>query len=221
MRDPEYRQQQWDDRWAPHVAPINALVDELKASSGQAGVPYVAPIYGGVDARVLFIARDPGPKTQDDQGGSGFLSLENDDASAERFATLLDEAGIPVRETLPWNAYPWFINRKPRAAELEDGVEPLARLLGLLPRLRMVVLLGGSAQDGWQRLGRRHPALLTGLEVARTHHTSSQAFIGPPDLRAERMASLKEAFAHTAGILREPEIVRIAGLISRRNEISG
>jgi len=93
MRDPQYRQQQWDDRWAPHIAPVNALVDELIASSGQAGVPYVAPIYGGVDARVLFIARDPGPKTQRELDGSGFLSLENDDASAERFATLLDSYG--------------------------------------------------------------------------------------------------------------------------------
>jgi hypothetical protein len=219
MRDPEYRRQQWNDRWAPHVAPVNALLDELMASSGRPGVPYVAPIYGGVDARVLFVARDPGPKTQGDHGGSGFLSLENDDGSAERFATLLDEAGIPVMETLPWNAYPWYINREPRAAELEDGVEPLARLLGLLPRLRVVVLLGGSAQDGWRRLERRHPGLVSGLEVVRTYHTSSQAFIGPPEVRAARTAALKGAFAQTAGILREPEIVTIAGLLRRRNEI--
>jgi hypothetical protein len=172
-----------------------------------------------VGARVLFVARDPGPKTQGEQGGSGFLSLENDDASAERFATLLEEAGIPATETLPWNAYPWYINRDPRAAELEDGVEPLARLLGLLPRLRVVVLLGGSAQDGWRRLERRHPALVSGLEIVRTYHTSSQAFIGLAELRAERLAKLKEAFARTAGILREPEIVTIAGLLHRRNEI--
>jgi hypothetical protein len=118
MRDKKYRQQQWDDRWAPRIAPVNALVDELMVSPGQAGVPYFAPIYGGVDARVLFVARDPGPKTQSELGGSGFLSLENDDASAERFATLLDDAGIPVGETLPWNAYPWYINRPPQAAEV-------------------------------------------------------------------------------------------------------
>jgi hypothetical protein len=34
MRDSQYRQQQWDGRWAPHIASINALVDELIATSG-------------------------------------------------------------------------------------------------------------------------------------------------------------------------------------------
>jgi hypothetical protein len=88
----------------------------------------VAPVYGGVHARVLNIFRDPGPKTCISPGGSGFLCPENDDASAERFATLLDGAGIAVSETQSWNAYPWYINRSPRAAELETGVEPLRRL---------------------------------------------------------------------------------------------
>ena len=36
------------------------LVDELIFFfRPDPGVPYVAPVYGGVDARVLFIARDP------------------------------------------------------------------------------------------------------------------------------------------------------------------
>jgi hypothetical protein len=29
MRDPQFRQQQADDLRAPHVAPVNALVDEV------------------------------------------------------------------------------------------------------------------------------------------------------------------------------------------------
>jgi hypothetical protein len=147
------------------------------------------------------------------------LSLENDDASAERFATLLDDAGIPVAEVLPWNAYPWYINRQPRAAELEAGVEPLVRLLSLLPRLRVVVLLGESAQDGWKRLTRRYPGLARGLKVVPTHHTSNQALIGPPEVRAKRMADLKEAFARTAQIYQDSEITTIAGLLRWRNEI--
>src|SRR6266516_1974736 len=152
MRDPVYRQQQWDGRRAPHIAPVNALVDALMVLPGKGSVPYVAPVYGGIHAGVLFIARDPGPRTQAGSGGSGFLSPENDDASAERFAALLDAAGIPVADMLPWNAYPWYINRQPRAAELDDGAEAMRQLLELLPELRVVVLLGGSAQDGWRRL---------------------------------------------------------------------
>ena len=203
MRDPRFRQQQLDALRAPHVAPVNALVDELIDPAGRGWVPYVAPLYGGVHARVLNIFRDPGPKTHARTGGSGFLCTENDDASAERFALLLDGAGIPVSETLSWNAYPWYVNRLPRAHELDDGVEPLRRLLRLLPGLRVVMLHGGSAQDGWRRLARQDPGAACRLAVVATYHTSSQAFIGPPPVRAARRAALTEAFAQTAGILRE------------------
>jgi hypothetical protein len=121
-----------------------------------------------------------------------------DHPTAERFAKLLDGAGVPVAETLPWNAYPWYINRLPQGKELEDGVEPMRQLLGLLPRLQLVVLLGRSAQDGWRRLARRHPDLVTGLDVVPTYHTSNQAFIGPPEVRARRKAALEAVFAHVA-----------------------
>jgi hypothetical protein len=181
------------------------LVDELIDPSGRGWVPYVAPVYGGVNARVLCIQRDPGPKTHSQYGGSGFLCPENDDPTAERYAIQLDDAGIPVSAILGWNAYPWYINRSPRAAELEAGVEPLRRLLGLLPRLQVVMLHGVSARDGWRRLVRRHPEVAHQLEVVRTYHTSSKAFIAPPEIRAARMAALKEAFAHTARILQEPD----------------
>ena len=205
MRDPQFRQQQVDGLRAPDVAPINALVDELIDPSGRGWVPHVAPVYGGVDARVLCIQRDPGPKTHTEYGGSGFLCPENDDATAERFVIQLDDVGIPVSAILAWNAYPWYINRSPRAAELEAGVEPLRRLPGLLPRLQVMMLHGGSARDGWRRLVRRHPDVALQLEVVPTYHTSSQAFIGTPEIRAGRMAALKAAFARTARILQEPD----------------
>ena len=76
MRDPKFRQQQEDGLRAPHIAPINALIDELVDPSGRGWVPYVAPVYGGVDARVLNIHRDPGRKTHTQYGGSGFLCPE-------------------------------------------------------------------------------------------------------------------------------------------------
>ena len=204
MRDPQFRQEQVDGVRAPHVAPINTLVDEL-SDLGRGYVPYVAPVYGGVNARVLNLFRDPGPKTRTLHGGSGFLCPENDDASAERFATLLDDAGIAVSETQSWNAYPWYINRSPRAAELEAGVEPLRRLLDLVRKRRVVMLHGGSAQDGWRRLTRRYRDVVSGVEVVCTYHTSNQAFIGPSEVRAARMAALTAAFARTARILQEPD----------------
>jgi hypothetical protein len=62
LRDPQFRQEQEDGLRAPHVAPINDLVDGLiepPPPDGRGWIPYVAPVYGGVNARVLCIQRDP------------------------------------------------------------------------------------------------------------------------------------------------------------------
>ena len=123
---------------------------------------------------MLCTLRDPGPMTNSQYGGSEFLCPENDDATAEPFATQLDDAGRAVSTILPWNTYPWYINGSPRAAESDTGVEPLQRLLGLLPTLQVVILLGGSARGGWRRLVRRHPEVALQLE-GRTHLPHQQS----------------------------------------------
>ena len=85
--------------------------------------------------------------------------------------------------------------------ECQAGVEPLRRLCGLLPELRVVMLHGVSARDGWARLVRRHPQVVAPLEVVPTFHTSDRAFIGSSEVRADRMTALREAFARTASVL--------------------
>jgi hypothetical protein len=81
MADPVFRNEQWQRRFDTHIEPINLLVDELRISE-RGWLPYVAPMYGGVNARLLSVLRDPGPKTRSEDG-SGFLSMENDDPTAE------------------------------------------------------------------------------------------------------------------------------------------
>ena len=105
---------------APHVAPINAFVDSIRDRDGRGWAPYVPPHHGGVDARVISVLRDPGPATQLGVG-SGFISVENDDPTAERMARLFGRFGIPARVVLPWNAYPWYINASPNAAQSKTG----------------------------------------------------------------------------------------------------
>jgi Uracil DNA glycosylase superfamily len=201
MGDPVFRRSQEDGIRLPHVAPINALVDDLR-QCGRGWVPYVAPIYGGVNAQMLSVLRDPGPMTNSTGKGSGFLCLENDDAAAELFARLLAEAGMTPEQMTPWNAYPWYINRKPRAAELQAGIDPLRRLIAVLPRLRVVMLNGGDAQDLWRRFARKHRAVAEHFTAIPTYHTSRQAFIGAKDVREARMSHLKAAFAQAAKLLR-------------------
>ncbi|WP_199184002.1 hypothetical protein [Cryobacterium sp. Y57] len=104
LKDAGYRAEQWQQRKAPHIKPVNDYVDEI--STPDLWVPCVAPIHGGINARVLFVLRDPGPATQRETG-SGFISIENDDPTAERQCNRFESVGLSASAILPWNAYPW------------------------------------------------------------------------------------------------------------------
>lgn len=61
MADPSFREEQWVRRYDPHVEPINRYVDEIR-KIGRGWAPYVAPIHGGIEGRVLSILRRPVPR---------------------------------------------------------------------------------------------------------------------------------------------------------------
>jgi hypothetical protein len=205
MRNVEFRNEQLQRRFDEHIAPINRLVEDLRRDG--LVPPYVAPMYGGVRAKLLSILRDPGPKTQEEKGGSGFLCMENDDATAESICKHFADVKIEADDIVPWNAYPWYINRAPKASELNDGIEPLKRVIDLLPELRVVMLHGGSAHDGWDRLIRKYPEIaVRGLKVIETYHTSPQAFRHPDKMvREDRKEHLRKSFHDAASYLRNTE----------------
>lgn len=202
MADPAFRKAQWEHRYDPHIAPVNHLVDELRKQE-RGCVPYVPPMYGGVSARLLSVLCDPGPMTQEGQG-SGFISMENDDPTAEAVDNYFANAGIGAMEIVPWNAYPWYINRVPRAAELKHGTGPLLEIVKLLPDLRIVMVHGVSAQQSWKYFARRFGSLpgMHGIRVISTYHTSRQAFWhSDPSVREARREHLRNAFAEAAAVL--------------------
>jgi len=206
MKDPVFLEHQKLHRLDPHIAPINEFVASLQNQDDQRWVPEVAPMHGGVDAVVLTLLRDPGPKTQEDRG-SGFLCVENDDPTAERQCELFDQYGISPRSVLPWNAYPWYINRAPRAAEREAGAVVLGDLIDLMPRLRVVLLQGNDASDVWRRLLRRRPTLCESraIEAVESIHPGRQAlWTSDPVERQARIERQKSAFE---------EVVRTLGTI--------
>ena len=208
MGDPAYRGAAWEQRRAENIAPVNAYVERLRQPDppeGRGWVPHVHSAHGGVDARVLMLFRDPGPRTHPDHGGSGFLSVQNDDPTAERMARLLATSGIAVGETLPWNVYPWWMNRDPTTDELDAGGDALLGLLDLLPALRVVVVHGRSAQRGWRRLVRREPAVASRYDVLETFHTSRQAFWhADQSVRDARRADLARTYERVAQMLADP-----------------
>lgn len=132
---------------APHMRPLNEYVAGLRKRPG-VDVPDFDPLDGGVDARLLFLFEKPGPMTVADgtRRGSGFISRDNDDPTAENTFLFMREARIPRKLTVTWNVIPWWNGTTMvKAAELREGAEETRRLTGLLPRLRAVVFVGKKA----------------------------------------------------------------------------
>lgn len=194
MRDPQFRQAQWDTRYAEHVAPLNRYVDELGTHDAAGSPPYIAPMYYGVNARALLVSRDPGPKAGGERG-SGFLCIENDDSSAERMWMFARDAGVDVRHLIPWNAYPWYINADPTRAQLEAGLPPLRQVMSLLPDLRVVAFFGLAAHRQARNFIKADPELTTtrAIPILTTYHTSRRALQHPdPAVRESRSQQIAD-----------------------------
>jgi hypothetical protein len=202
MADETFRRSQEVHRLDAHIAPINHFIAELQDPTNNLWLPDVAPMHGGIDALVLSILRDPGPKTQAGSG-SGFLCIENDDPTAERQLQLFEQYGISPRKVLPWNAYPWYINRAPNAGELNAGAAVLLKLLDLVPACRVVLLQGTHAVDVWRRVLKLSPALPhdRNIEVVESIHPGRQALWTPdPGERQARLDKQTAAFTRVGAL---------------------
>lgn len=150
----------------PHVAPLTAYAVELR-SRGVGTVPDFDPLDGGIAAKVLFLFEKPGPMTDAHappglRMGSGFVSRDNDDPTAEATFRFMRQAGVPRTMAVLWNAVPWW-NGTTRLSseELTAGADAASVLLSLLPDLRAIVLVGAKARRLAPRLAGLKPGLLT------------------------------------------------------------
>ena len=81
-RNPEFLARKRRRVHDPHVRPLNTLVDRWNGD--RLRVPYADPDSGGIHARILFLHESPGPRASAEHG-SGLVSTDNNDPSAERF----------------------------------------------------------------------------------------------------------------------------------------
>jgi len=144
----------------PHISRLTAFVEKIRTTTGQTKVPYFDPLDGGIEAECLFLLEAPGSRAVH----SGFISRNNPDESAKNWFELNREVGIPREQTISWNIVPWYIGsgQKIRPAskkDIQDGLPYLYRLIALLPRLRIVALVGGKAQSISDLLLQRYPAM--------------------------------------------------------------
>lgn len=132
----------------PHIKPLSNFAADLRIRYG-VEAPEFDPLDGGIHARIVFLFEKPGPMTSSlkaGRAGSGFISRDNDDPSAEATFNFMAAAGIPREDTVTWNVVPgWNGTRKITGAELRAGVLEARNLLALLPRARTVVLVGKKA----------------------------------------------------------------------------
>jgi hypothetical protein len=148
--------------------------------AGRGDVPDIDPLDGGLAASMLLLFEKPGPMTDavrpGARQGSGFISQDNDDPTAEAIFHFLRRAGIDRRTCLLWNMVPWWNGtRRIRPEELRNGQEALAQLLPLLKKLRVVVLVGRRASNAGETFRAR------GVKVVHSAHPS-------PIVRATRRA---------------------------------
>lgn len=202
MADELYRAEQLEHRYDEHVAPLNRLVDELRAQHPGRFVPYVAPGSAGVGARVLTLHRSPSPATDPDAGGSGFASLEDDDGSAERHLGLLEAAGIDPALVLPWNGVPYAVpeDEPLTATDVKAGRLALDAVVRLLPALRCVVVHGRDAEPVWTAYLAGANSLPAGVRVEPVAlSTRDSALL---QHRASRLRRLAATYASVAEALR-------------------
>lgn len=74
-------------------------------------------------APILLLLEAPGAKATRERGGSGFVSPDNNDGTAQNMWELLAEAGYDRgADVVTWNVVPWYIGSesKIRPADSED-----------------------------------------------------------------------------------------------------
>jgi hypothetical protein len=174
LSDPVVLDDRHDHLDDAHVAPLNEWVRDLRRRLGpEAIVPWFDPADGGVDATILWLLEAPGPKATRERGGSGLISCNNNDTSAETAWRTRSEAGVDRTQVIHWNVVPYYLGSATRIrawtpGDVADAGPMLSELIALLPRLRVVILGGAAAQRGW----RDHAPLRSDLVVIDAPHPS-------------------------------------------------
>ncbi len=208
LAQPEQLEERYSLLQAPDYAPLSTYIEQLRAQLHPQGldVPHLDPAGGGVHSRILYLLEAPGPKAAQQRGGSGFISMDNDDQTARNVFLLTQQAGVNREWIASWNIVPWYVGNEERIravtpAEVVAGQTHLRQLVRLLPDLRVVVTLGKPAAQGWNAISAEYPQVMT----LATWHPSGQALNAHPARRAHiletfRLAQHLTEYAHnTAG----------------------
>ena len=103
--------------FAPHVARLNRIVEELRQLPGDGTtVSWFDPGGAGIHGRLLVLARDPSRVAHN---GTGLISPDNPDHTADNMSWLRDEAGLEPGELTHYVA---SCERAPRVQRALMGI---------------------------------------------------------------------------------------------------
>jgi hypothetical protein len=178
LRSPEAVVFRREMRREAHMVPLAEFVAKLRRTHPEWEFPDFDPLDGGTYADILFLFEKPGPMTSARGKGSGFISRDNDDRTAEHTFDFMKKAKLPRNRTIIWNVIPgWNGTRRITAAEHRAGVNSLVDdLIPLLPKLRTIVLVGRKAERARQYLNE------TRIQIFTSAHPSSIVRASQPDI---------------------------------------
>lgn len=135
-----------DQLFAPHVYPLNNLVEKInKSEYGDNTVPWFDPFGAGINAKVLFLLQDPSNAAL----GTGFISPDNPDKTADYTSYFRNKANLLPKELVHWNIIPWEIKNRNLKTELLKAKPFFIEFLSELKNLQVVVCMGKYAEFGW------------------------------------------------------------------------
>lgn len=180
----------WDER----VRPINELIRKISQDVDAPNLPYNDPLFGGVDAELLIMMKAPEADAAPDKTGARFLCFDNADAGAANIFEAFRRSGIARDRCIAWNICPFPIQAgAPTASELRRAMPYTKELIELLPRLKVVLLLGSPPAKGWDQ------RLLGGREGITVVAGASPS---PPGINsATNRASFESAVQQAAAVL--------------------
>jgi hypothetical protein len=166
-----------------HVRPLNTLVTDWNEGGRQ--VPWADPDSGGTTSRILFLHESPGPAAAAAHG-SGVISPDNNDQTAQPFWRLSHLAGLDRTSYINWNVVPWYVSATRTAAtptkrDASDALPYLHQFVSALTGLRVVVVMGGFAEHWWLQYLRQPESPV--LPLITSPHPSASARRSRPHLK--------------------------------------
>lgn len=128
---------------------LNKFLNDLRNKHTEHYFPGFDPNDGGANAEIMLLFEKPGPMTDPRNGGSGLISIDNNDETARSTKLFLNKAGIDRKKIIIWNVISFWNGtiKIKKEDEFAHAVNELTELLKITKKIKTIILVGKSAQN--------------------------------------------------------------------------